>query len=110
MENDRRKYFRISPKTVCIELADHNIELLDISIGGAKFRLDSDATIEKNIIYLYTDEHNFIGIPFHEIKTDGNIWRVVFLPINAQLEVAIAKFIMNWQQQRVLLANEYFKN
>ena len=49
MENDRRKYFRISPKTVCIELADHNIELLDISIGGAKFRLDSDATIEKNI-------------------------------------------------------------
>ncbi len=106
MDDDKRKYFRISPKTARIELPGFDIELLDISIGGAKFNLTSSAKLNKHVLVLYLNENDSIDIPFHEIETKDDVWRVTFLPITGILESAIAKFIMSWQQKRAFRGDD----
>ena len=106
MDDDKRKYFRISPKNAQVELPGFDIELLDISIGGAKFKLKGPGKLEKNILVLYLDEHDSIDIPFHEVETQNDTWRVTFLPITPILEAAIARFIMNWQLKRALRSDD----
>ena len=109
---DKREYFRISPNSILAQVGTKKVELLDLSIGGAKFKFESlDDLYDTDNIYekvriLSLNINNHLDLPFKEIGRFKATIRVTFFSLDSTVESTLARYIMNWQQRRAYLSNQ----
>jgi len=104
MSRDKRKYFRISPESLVVELKGKEVKLLNISLGGAKFIIKDIDDLSEQTLFLILDENNTLEIPFIEKERAVDVVRVSFLSMTPRFEAVLAKYIMDWQSKRAYLA------
>lgn len=106
VEENKRRYFRISPRSVSVELPEHEVVLVDISVGGAKFQVMPNTQLEDQVLVLDLGNGVLLDVPFQLVERKGNICRVAFVRMGAAVEAALSKYILNWQQRRAFLNTE----
>lgn len=106
MDDNRRQYFRISPKSVYAELQAEEVKLIDISLGGARFSRSSQTKLQTSILILELIPGEILNIPFELAEVKGDQYRVIFKRLPLAIESALAKYIMNWQQRRAYLSKD----
>ena len=106
MIGNKRSYFRISPIFINVELEGKQIELIDISIGGARFKTNNNKELINSPLVIDLLDGMVLEIPFRVIKQEGMTYRVLFFNIKSSDESALERYILNWQQKRALLSTK----
>ena len=107
MTEDRRQFYRITPHALSGELTNHReVMLLDISLGGAKFKVleeDAEEVLAEEYLLLDLGNGTSFTLSFEVKEHNGNVYRVGFNKMKSNIEAALARYILNWQQKRAYL-------
>lgn len=106
MGENKRNSVRISPKSLIVELDGKEVHLLNISLGGAKFKCNLTKGLEDHMLILLLDPTHVVEVFFTERECKDNVFRVTFTKMSAHAQSLLAKYIMNWQSKRAYLAKK----
>ena len=80
--------------------------LLNISLGGAKFKVRSPCDVKEQMLVLLLDPSNSLEILFTVKEHKEAVYRVEFFKMSAHVESLLAKYILNWQSKRAFLSKK----